>query len=78
MVVPKQPFLIWPAVIVTGFVCQLAAAGDWQLSPTIIADSYLYQLKQQDNTSWDEGAALALSPSVELLFNSKHLLSSLD
>ena len=78
MVVPKQPSLIWPALIVSSLVCQLAVAGDWQLNPGIVADSYLYQLKQQDNTSWDEGAALALSPNVELLFSSKHLLSALD
>lgn len=78
MVVRKQPFQFWPAIIVSCLFCQSAVSGDWQLKPGITADSYLYQIKQQDDASWDEGAALALAPNAALLFNSKHLVSAFE
>ena len=78
MVVSKPRSMFWQLMFASSLVSGLSVAGEWQLQPGITADSYIYQVKQQDSSSWDEGAALALAPNAALLFNSKHLTSAFD
>lgn len=78
MVVPKLHSPVWPLLLISCLASHSVLAGDWQFQPGLVLDTYGYQLKQAQSSDWDEGAALALAPDIEILFNSKHLVSVLD
>ncbi len=52
---------------------QPAIAAEIEISPQIRASTYAYQIEQFESNGAGDGAAIALSPSIDFLFNSKTL-----
>lgn len=77
MVVPKYRLSRLALLLAGCLVSASVIAGDWQLKPNLLVDTYGYQLKQSATDEWDKGAAAALTPDVALLFDSKNLVSVL-
>lgn len=75
MVVPKYRISTLSLLITFGLVSASATAGDWQLKPSLLLDTYAYQLKKESNDAWDKGAAAVLTPDIALLYDSKNLVS---
>ncbi|MDP5134681.1 hypothetical protein ORJ04_01800 [Rheinheimera baltica] len=78
MVVPKLPRVVWLLVPLCLISSNMLLAGDLQIKPGIVVDMYGYQIKQAQSSEWDEGAALAATPNIAFLFDSKYLVSVLD
>jgi uncharacterized protein (PEP-CTERM system associated) len=78
MVVPKWPSTVGALLLIFGISNNALIAGEWQLQPGLLLDTYGYQVRQSQSGDWDKGAALAATPNVELLYDSKNLLSSLN